>query len=875
MSELGRKRRREEDEGDIQKGEVGTPPKKQKKDVQYLKKITIFKPSDDGTGSIETVSQRKQVFPKRSYQEIRNDVFLNCTCQDALGLIVFLENNIIELEQINKELRKSQESLDIVIDQFGSLDITSHFEPSFRLRPNCESQKRITDFSDYKIVRGLSNGLIENIQNNTLSFEDITSLENDVKNISYKTQLVRFVLRNIQTYYRIDSGAIDLVQLPQIDSQLFIPTVNQKYQDWFFELYSPPLLQNNIVVDTTNLKLNDIYNNITLNPVRWLKENIIAICELSIYGIIIPIVMKIGYLNMDYVLYVDQLQKICQEIDTYQKDTGAIDIPIDKNALPIEFKNDIENAFIAYKTIPRLRRSQYNIQESFNELLEQTYKMSQEMRNGEFSDFVEALSGLLGSRLLEEHKSPFHIRVYTSFTVRDIADRKDGFVGIHPVKQNDIWTGIHKAVGIPSQIIYTEYIQVSFDSILDSQNNPLYLGSKEIRSLTMKDAIEVLYTRQSSFDDLLFKSHMTQVIFGLCIMQETYCWMHNDLHSENIMYESTDIESLQYSLRIMHSSERYVDVFFKVPTYGLLMKIIDFGFSSFKFTGDMKKTIESIFYNSITEAMNENPITDIYGWYIGMLDKLVFDATNPANDLRRLVGSLYTYTVQSDTVGSFFKSFIPWKEMFFGRFMSTLFAQKNPNTEDSIMLDDVFKTCISLTKPERQNIFQHRPISSEDTSDIRDDEKQQPRKVDTNTRTKCDLNTFQYFANSLPAESCPSCIPIEFIYQDLKAFLETPNDRVTKATSISDFIISERDLNSVEPIYSLGTLYLDEDDARLFNSIRQYMQLLARPPIQPRGVNLEDVIQEGGAAPMLDAEPILDVEPGGFGGGLGSDTDTE
>ena len=60
---------------------------------------------------------------------------------------------------------------------------------------------------------------------------------------------------------------------------------------------------------------------------------------------------------------------------------------------------------------------------------------------------------------------------------------------------------------------------------------------------------------------------LIQVIFALAYAQRNFGFIHNDLHGNNIMFQSTTKEYFYY----MHNSIKY-----KVPTYGYLIKIIDF-----------------------------------------------------------------------------------------------------------------------------------------------------------------------------------------------------------------------------------------------------------------------------------------------------------
>ena len=60
-----------------------------------------------------------------------------------------------------------------------------------------------------------------------------------------------------------------------------------------------------------------------------------------------------------------------------------------------------------------------------------------------------------------------------------------------------------------------------------------------------------------------------QVIAALCQIQSLWAMTHNDLHSNNILWTPTDKEFLYYKTK----DGRY----WKVPTYGKLFRIIDFG----------------------------------------------------------------------------------------------------------------------------------------------------------------------------------------------------------------------------------------------------------------------------------------------------------
>ena len=65
---------------------------------------------------------------------------------------------------------------------------------------------------------------------------------------------------------------------------------------------------------------------------------------------------------------------------------------------------------------------------------------------------------------------------------------------------------------------------------------------------------------------------VAQLLFALAYAQRNFGFTHNDLHGNNVMYINTDKEFLYYK----HNGTSY-----RVPTYGYILKIIDFDRSAF------------------------------------------------------------------------------------------------------------------------------------------------------------------------------------------------------------------------------------------------------------------------------------------------------
>jgi len=72
------------------------------------------------------------------------------------------------------------------------------------------------------------------------------------------------------------------------------------------------------------------------------------------------------------------------------------------------------------------------------------------------------------------------------------------------------------------------------------------------------------------------RSALFQIIMALITYQKAFHFTHNDLHTNNVMYINTDQEFIYYL---------YNNKYYKVPTFGKIFKIIDYGRSIYKFQG--------------------------------------------------------------------------------------------------------------------------------------------------------------------------------------------------------------------------------------------------------------------------------------------------
>ena len=65
-----------------------------------------------------------------------------------------------------------------------------------------------------------------------------------------------------------------------------------------------------------------------------------------------------------------------------------------------------------------------------------------------------------------------------------------------------------------------------------------------------------------------------QIVMTLLVYQKCFSFTHNDLHTNNVMYNTTDKKYIYY---------KFNKLYYKVPTFGRVMKIIDFGRSIYKY----------------------------------------------------------------------------------------------------------------------------------------------------------------------------------------------------------------------------------------------------------------------------------------------------
>lgn len=123
-------------------------------------------------------------------------------------------------------------------------------------------------------------------------------------------------------------------------------------------------------------------------------------------------------------------------------------------------------------------------------------------------------------------------------------------------------------------------------------------------------------------------SALMQIIMTLISYQKMFSFTHNDLHTNNVMFITTEKEYLYYC---------YNKIYYKVPTYGRIFKIIDFGRSIYKYKG---VTICSDSFSMTGDAATQYNCDPYFN------DKKPRLEPNFSFDLCRLACSLFDYFIE-------------------------------------------------------------------------------------------------------------------------------------------------------------------------------------------------------------------------------------
>jgi hypothetical protein len=258
-----------------------------------------------------------------------------------------------------------------------------------------------------------------------------------------------------------------------------------------------------------------------------------------------------------------------------------------------EIDNDI------YKDVFKLTEENLNIHNSNNAELEYVADLSQnEKANTESSDSTcsSRESDTDGSNNDNSIESDSETSCSYSDTIDEVLECK-----------------INK---FPVQIICLEKMENTLDSLMGDE-----FSDEDSEGSTSVDSIA------DELNDEEWRSLLFQIIMTLIAYQKMFDFTHNDLHTNNIMYNTTEKTHLYY---------KYNNVYYKVPTYGKIYKIIDFGRAIYKFKD---KVICSDSYHPKGDAATQYNCEPYFNENKPRL------SPNKSFDLCRLGCALYDYFV--------------------------------------------------------------------------------------------------------------------------------------------------------------------------------------------------------------------------------------
>ena len=144
----------------------------------------------------------------------------------------------------------------------------------------------------------------------------------------------------------------------------------------------------------------------------------------------------------------------------------------------------------------------------------------------------------------------------------------------------------------------------------------------------------------NSLSDREMSSMVIQVLMTLSTLQKCFSLTHNDLHTNNIMWIKTAKKYLCYKLE---------DTYYKVPTFGKIYKLIDFGRAIYKFNGKLVCSDSfhpkgdaatqyncEPYFNEKKPRLEPNPSFDLFRLGCSIYDFLVEEISNEMKDLSEI-----------------------------------------------------------------------------------------------------------------------------------------------------------------------------------------------------------------------------------------------
>lgn len=196
----------------------------------------------------------------------------------------------------------------------------------------------------------------------------------------------------------------------------------------------------------------------------------------------------------------------------------------------------------------------------------------------------------------------------------------------------------------PVMMIYTECSKGTMDDLLD-------------------DYDEVGCKPGSKAWETTWKAWIFQILAALSVAQTMFGFTHNDLHSNNVVWSPTELEYLYYK-----SNDGKL---FKIPTFGKIFRIIDFGRSIFRindhlfYSDDFKKGNDAAeqfnfgdLYDPSEPEVHPNPSFDLCRFTVSVFESIFPES--PANKKNGKILSEETDLVIRETDSELYNTMWEW-----------------------------------------------------------------------------------------------------------------------------------------------------------------------------------------------------------------------
>ena len=333
--------------------------------------------------------------------------------------------------------------------------------------------------------------------------------------------------------YDLTPELFNLPKLNQESHKKINNKYNSAYVDSFFSYLSSKLLRHHDVFNAI-----EYYGNYLCNQSDY-KVNVYDDVE---YLIESPFFHK----NKDKLFKIDD--SFYEELDDNESRTNKKKIIIDKN---ISLKiNDFEDSTIYDELFekPQNELTVFNLKQLEETELEETKLEATEVDNKVINNNV---SKIRSSSISESSCSS-----RTSITNSNDDDL--------------------------SSMCSSESSDINSSDLSDDEEEEIfaYIDNFPVNMICLENCTNTLddYMMNNDIENKEWSSMFIQIIFTLLIYQKCFHFTHNDLHTNNVMYVETDKQHLIY---------HYDNNYYRVPTFGKIWKIIDFGRAIYKFKGQI------------------------------------------------------------------------------------------------------------------------------------------------------------------------------------------------------------------------------------------------------------------------------------------------